>query len=75
MAKFYKFTGYLLDINNEFDGFQSYLNYINQRRSGYDVEATNVQCVEIEWGDDIDLNQMGCTVEQMDSYFSKELIP
>ena len=69
MARFYKFTGYLLDVNDDFNSFEDYMVYINNRKYGGDIDAFDVQCAELEWDDDIDLNRYDCTREQMDKYF------
>lgn len=69
MAKFYEFTGYLLDVNEEFPTFKDYLDYINQRKYGSDINAFNVKCIQFEWDDNINLNKSNCTKEEMSSYF------
>lgn len=74
MTKFYKFTAYLLDVNEDFKNFDDHLAYINQvKKYGSDIQARNIQVAEIEWDDDIDINQFGCTQAQMDAYFEKNM--
>lgn len=39
MAKFYKFTGYLTDVNDDFRDFEDYMDYINERKYGDSIKC------------------------------------
>lgn len=73
MAKIYKFEAYVVDVNEDFNDAEDYIDYINNRlKYGGDIVPFNIQEVKIEWDDDIDINKMNCPIENYDKYFKGE---
>ena len=68
------FTGYVVDVNEDFESFQDYLDYINdQIKYGGDIKVfpEDIKETKVEWDDDIDLNYTDCSKEAYNSYFHK----
>ena len=76
MAKLYKMTIYVCDLEGDLD-LEQIKELINDRA----LNGISVSCIthyaneqagpEIEWDDDIDINYHNSTTEQWDKYFER----
>ena len=76
MAKLYKMTLYVCDLEGDLD-----LKQIKELIDDRGLDGISISCVthyaneqegsEIEWYDDIDLNYRNSTTEQWEKYFNK----
>lgn len=69
MAKLYKFTGYLLDIN---EVYSSPKDIIEDISPDVGLSLHDIQEVDVDWDDDIDLNRGNCTREEKEKYFKNK---
>jgi hypothetical protein len=69
LAKIYKAEMYFVDVNDDYDSFESILTNIDYRLRGVMVEGFNSESREINWYDKIDLNYANCPVENYRNYF------
>jgi hypothetical protein len=73
MSKLHKIELYILDVNENFEGSQNVLNYIEHQTSRYlNIKPASQKSVDIEWDDDIDLNFSNCPLENYEAYFIRE---
>lgn len=70
MAKIFKFTAYVVDVNDDFDSADDYIDYVNNGiKYDGDIIPFNSSTVNVEWDDDIDINKCDCPQESYDKYF------
>ena len=70
MAKIYKTEMYILDVNDDFEDIDDFLNYIEMVNKYTSILAFNKSTSNtFEWFDEIDLNQKKCSLESFEKYF------
>lgn len=69
MAKIYKFSGYIIDVNDEYN--ESELKYILE---GNDISIRHFKLSSAdigEWDDDNPLNYLRCDISEFEKYFKE----
>ena len=73
MAKVFKISAYVVDMNGEFttdDRLEDCLIYCTQ--NDLNLRHTNIQSADIgEWDDDHPLNYRSCSIEEFEKYFKE----
>jgi len=70
MSKLYKVVVFVPDLNNDFDNIASLMGKISWHIDFAKVFPEGE--VEIEWDDDIDINQRGASRADYEAYFKSE---
>lgn len=68
MATLYKMEMYILDINDHYGDCEHLIDRLESRSEAY-LSPFNIESVDIEWDDDIDINDTEATVETYRKYF------
>ena len=68
MAKIYKATIYVVDIDESYDFMSEIIDDMNLS-DGYSVKLSNYSEKEFEWSDDVVVNRIDATVEQYEEFF------
>lgn len=69
MAKLYKATIYILDVNECYNGIEEILNDAERGADDANFKIFDYQETEIEWDDDININCCNATKKDYDGYF------
>jgi predicted RNase H-like HicB family nuclease len=73
MAKIFKFEGYVVDYNDDFETCEQFLDYIDSRNRYCSITAFNQETSkEFEWDDGLKVNRIKCNKEDLEEYFDKD---
>jgi hypothetical protein len=72
MARIHKIVGYVIDYNDNFENFESLIDYTinNSKYAGSDfIDAGSDISEEFDMEDDDDINQVDCSIAAFEKYF------
>lgn len=71
MAKLYKVEMYILDVNEKYDDLGSIMMDM-ENSTDVNFDYFNEQETDIEWDDNVKINNTNCTIEDYRKYFKQD---
>ena len=71
MAKIYKVEMYIVDVNDEFNGIQDYIEYVNGGLYNLSLFITKSESKKFEWDDELIVNKRCAMTDDYNEFFRK----